>query len=138
MFKGLLRTPDGPVLILGLSDGNVTRMKDHRPIVFPISELGLPGKLHIVISYQDKDRKTARPDKSFQPMIVLALDDRTLKHLEHSTAHMEVGNWRFELFRGKNEQELGDKMRGMVSPNTRVSVKGFSPSDRPTTQAELN
>lgn len=49
MIKALAEQGDGsPLIILGLSDMNMKLLKEEKPIVVELSELGLPGKIVII------------------------------------------------------------------------------------------
>lgn len=43
MLKALARTPKGPYLLVGLSEENVLRLKNDRPLVVGLKEFGLPS-----------------------------------------------------------------------------------------------
>jgi predicted kinase len=57
MIRTGINDPDNPLVVLGLSEGNIIRLKNGQPIYIPISSCGvnLPGKITIVYGVTEYD-----------------------------------------------------------------------------------
>lgn len=59
MIKATAHTPDGPVLLIGLSGENVARLYADEPIVVAAEELGLPHLQIVIVAGRTDDDITA-------------------------------------------------------------------------------
>lgn len=57
MLKAKLTTKEGPVLVAGLSDGNVAALRQNRPLLVPFADFGSdhPGRLMILAGPTEAD-----------------------------------------------------------------------------------
>lgn len=60
MLKLVGEGPNGPVLILGLSDGNIERLKAGQPIRFTLAGLGVPWEGSIGIFHGKTEADMAK------------------------------------------------------------------------------
>lgn len=64
MIKATGRTGDGrPIVLLGLSGENVTRLMAEEPIRFDLAELGLPPTVVVIVGGRTEDAITEKLTK---------------------------------------------------------------------------
>lgn len=61
MIKAKLKGKDGPIIVLGLSHENLRRLKDRKPILFDLSELGIQPSVPVMI-FTGKDEDAMRAE----------------------------------------------------------------------------
>lgn len=130
MIKTVSKLPDGKTLVvLGLSDGNVDRLKQDEPIAFDLQSLGLPVSKQVAIAFKREDGFAGLP-ADFSG-IALCFSTAALEAMKTWPNVLEVGDYRFTVFRGTDEQTMERDMRGLIGPETTVQHQGFAPSDIP-------
>lgn len=130
MIKALSRLPDGKTLVvIGLSDGNVERLKQHEPIAFNLTGIG-PSTESIVIAWND-DGKVGIP-KGFTG-VALCFSSQALDDMRTWPQVMETDRYRFTFFRGTDEQTMERDLRksNLIGARTIVTHKGYGPSHLP-------
>lgn len=55
MIKAVGRAGDRPLIIIGLSDENLRRLRDDQPIRFDLADLGLPPALVLILGGPTED-----------------------------------------------------------------------------------
>lgn len=103
-------------------------LKEGRPIVFPLSELGA-GNRRVCIAWKREDGTVGLP-AGFDG-IAIGLSSRALDTMLRKPLEFDLDVLRFLVFRGRDEKAMGQEMRGLVGPKTKVLYRGFAPSDVP-------
>lgn len=132
MMKAMATGPDGPLVVIGLSDGNEERLRKDEPIVFPLSDVRIMDGQTVVISYRH-DGKNAVPAPPPDEMILFSVDDGALKKMRDSFMEISGHGIKFVFFRGQDEQSMRNQMREFIGPKTQV-INTFPPSDKPPSE----
>ena len=128
MIKAMAQTESGPLIVLGISDANVDRMREDDPILFNLRDLNLPSKW-VCISCKRPDGTAAFP-ADLDEFIGLAFKPKILRRMRRKPVEVEIDDYRFVLFRGADESSMAAEMRGLIGVNTRVT------DSRPITMRE--
>lgn len=76
----MMKLKKGNLLIFGLSDGNIERLKNNEPIKFNLQELGLQDMDIIILSAKDEDTMYQMFKGQIDPLKTIFKDDRATKH----------------------------------------------------------
>ena len=129
MIKAMAELDDGcSLVVFGLSEGNVERLRTDSPIVYSRAELGL-AEQSVCIAYKRSDGRVGLPE-GFQG-IILVVGEVVLSRLERRPLNVETDKIKFCLFRGKDEMTMEEELRGLIGPETKWTRRGHAPSDRP-------
>lgn len=119
MFKSIIdRTAEHPMVVIGLSRGNIERMRQDDPVLFNLIELGLDDRW-VSISWKHADNTAAFP-QGFQG-VGLAFTDKVLDaFLNGQRQTMEADDITFIVFGGETEQAMEQMIReaGLIGPDT--------------------
>ena len=116
MIKAMAMTDNGPLIVLGVSDANVSRMKDDDPIMFNLRDLKLPPKW-VCISCKRPDGTAAFPS-DLTEFIGLAFKPHMFDKMAQKPVEIEADPYRFVIIRGRDESALGKLMRPLISVHT--------------------
>ena len=127
----MMKAAAGNLVILGLSEGNISRLKQDDPILFSLRELGLDDRL-VCISYKRPDGCGGVP-KGFQG-VAMFFNDKAIDAMRRGHAKLEIDGVTYLTFVGKDEASMELMMREFVNEKTRVTHTGIPPSDIPPSQ----
>lgn len=126
MIKALALYVDGNSrVILGLSYENVRRLKEDDPILFNLSELGLPPRLICLCCSHNGGFYLPEYQKD-EPPTVIALSEQALEKLKTELVLVEVesntttGMPDFVLFSGETEASMVELLQEFIGPNAVV------------------
>jgi hypothetical protein len=122
----------GDRLIVGLSEANVVELRQDRPIVVDLQELGL-ADARLCITYAHESGRARVPD-DWGDYLVLAVGPMGFDRLrggEGIRMKLEINGtvvW-VGVFVGENEQQLNREIRPLIGATTRVEHVGFAPGE---------
>lgn len=117
MIKAVAKTNSGPLIILGISDANMDRIRKNDPIVFNLRDLGLSDRW-VCVSCKRPDGTAVFPVG--MNFIGLAFKPKMFRKMQRKPVEISDGNYRFILFRGKDESSMAEEMRSLIGVNTTV------------------
>ena len=130
MLKAMAKTDSGALLVFGLSNGNIKRLRRNEPIVFQAADVGLDSGETFIISYKFNG-KCAVPHPHPENMALIGLSDASLKVMREKWIYLDAGKFRIVLFQGSREEDMERMLSQFITPETTVTHSGFSPSDIP-------
>lgn len=139
--KAIKQTAIGRVLVIGMGDANAAKMLQDDPLWVLTEDLQLPPAIVLVgwkrpngdIGIPEIYERASRAKKL--PLLVIGVD---AEQLQPGVAVNWMANDGFpfpiidcyvELMRGKNEQEMFQRIRGDIKPDTSLTVQGFPPGE---------
>jgi len=140
MLKILVKRKDAKdLVILGLEEGNIEKLKEEQPIAFKASEVGLcvagfKDPRTIAICYDGPDWKANKNAIYSNPNIrfCFIFNDKQLEKLKlGQEIIIETPEYDFLFVYGKDGQTLCNRFKSGISSETIVKMKGFAPNDSP-------
>jgi hypothetical protein len=102
-----------------------------RPIVFHASEIQLPFDIYFGIAFKHSDGRIMAPN--IERMILISFDNEIVEMLSRPNAIAMIGEGPIliQVMLGRDEEELHARLQANIGPQTKVTRKGFAPSDVP-------
>ena len=136
---------DTHLLVLGLSHANLDELEKHRPISFPLRSVDIDTDRDMVVTYVSPEGKCAVPEEKEGedgPVVmmlrhVLATQIRGGQIIKvtidcrHKLDLSSLKEIRLIIFSKETESEMLLVLKGLTTPNTKVTYPGIPPSDIP-------
>lgn len=136
MLKALGRSAKGDnILVIGIAEENVERLREHDPIVFDPSELGESMDIDglVCLAYVDADAVCKVPTfKEIEPtpnLILIPISDFALEELSRQPIGIQRDDLPFKIIimRGVDEVSMERELKGSITHKTMVRRTGFPP-----------
>lgn len=128
MLKALHVRGDKVILVVGLSEANVAALKQDRPIVFDLGDIGALESYPIAITYKDDDGVIGLP-RGFRGR-AFAFDDLALESMRRGQCREYDVEITVVVFVGKDEATMELEYRRYLGPGSLVIREGFAPSEK--------